>query len=726
MSHRSIAVATACCLVSLVLAAVPCGGQERPKEKTVFSGETTVVAVELPVEVILNGEPVRGLTAENFRVFEGSEPRPLTGFEVVDLGMAGTPSNAATEEGAATAPGGRPASAVPPAARRHFLLLFDLSFTRAGFLPRAIEGARHLVREGLQPSDLVGVAFYSDRRGASMVLQFTSDRSQVETVLDAFSSALDGKPHGADGPDLARPADPLGLTSGGWLVALGAVGQAAGFQTSDWGEALAAGGEGGGRTGISSGVVEESAAAMAQVFEEQRASQVSYLVDSLAELCRSLSAVQGSKHLVLFSQGFDARLLEVKPGSGAVGSGGGSWVLREANDMVRELQKAGWVIHGAHLSGLANPFEARGAANFQAGLFYLTKETGGTLIENANDLSKGLDAVLERTAVTYVLTFQVDGVAVDGAFHPLRVELVNGPRGARLIHRSGYRGPVPAAERDEAGERLSAAARILDGEEVFGLPARMFATALAYQDGKARVPVLVEVAEPSLLQDGAGAEPTEVYVYAFDAAGEVADFFARSVAVPADAAKGGPPLLGIKLAGELELAPGVYELRALVRRPGTGREAMRTERLEVPDLAAGPELLPPLFVQGAAERWVMAMAGGGSGGQEADYPFTVEGKRVAPAAAPLLAPGQSARLLLPGVSIAEDGVRMETRVVAEDGTAARGGSLEILGRRAPAPGQPDLLVARFDPSGLPAGAYELEVALAGSGRWLSAPFRVGE
>jgi hypothetical protein len=102
----------------------------------------------------------------------------------------------------------------------------------------------------------------------------------------------------------------------------------------------------------------------------------------------------------------------------------------------------------------------------------------------------------------------------------------------------------------------------------------------------------------------------------------------------------------------------------------------------------------------------------------------VEGKRVAPAAAPVLAPGETARLLLPGIGLTAEGVALDTRIVNESGEPVRAARLRILGRRASAAGQPDLLVAELDPAGLAPGAYRLEVTVVGTAQGVSAPFRV--
>lgn len=728
---RPLAALLAAGLSTLALATVPASGQERPEDGTVFTGETHVLAVEVPVQVLDGGAPVRGLTAEDFRVYAGGERRPLTGFEVVDLAV--TTGGQATP---AAAPERSAALAVPPAGRRHFLLFFDLSFTRAGYLERGIEGARELVRKGLHPADLVGVAFYDSRQGVTLALQFTPDRAAVERVLDAFEVLLDGKKASAAetladaGAD--RPSDPLGLTAGGFGAALAEVGQAGGYQTSGFAEAARiAGNEGGGPGGFLMGnILSHSSELMEQAIQEQRGAQVAYLADNLKALAGALRGIEGSKHLVLLSQGFDAGLLEIQPGKAHVGAGGGGWLLRAVNDMVGELRASGWVIHGADLGGIADDQEAGFARRTRAGLFYLADETGGTLVENTNDLAAGLEDVLERTSVTYVLTFQVEEVREDGAFHRIRVELADGPRGARVVHRSGFHAPRPAGERQPFELRAEAAARLLAGDEVGGLPASVRATSFAYSGETARVPVVVEVPGSDLLKPGA-AGTADLYVYAFDGEGAVADFFAHAVTLdapsPADGAGAGEAR-GVKLAGELELPPGRYQIRVLVRGAGAGQEAVRTFDLEVPSVTGEPELLPPLFVQGGGERWVVASVAGAAagGGEDAGaYPFVVEGKRIAPAAVPVLAPGQVARLLLPGVGLAGEDVRLETRIVTDAGEPVRAGRLTILGRRSPAPGQPDLLVSELDPQALAPGAYRVEVTLAGTGHRVSAPFRVG-
>ena len=68
--------------------------------------------IEVPVTVVdSSGNPVRGLTAANFELYDQGKKRDVTSFDKIDFGVS--------ESVSAISP-------LNPAARRTFLLLFDL------------------------------------------------------------------------------------------------------------------------------------------------------------------------------------------------------------------------------------------------------------------------------------------------------------------------------------------------------------------------------------------------------------------------------------------------------------------------------------------------------------------------------------------------------------------------------------------------------------------------
>ncbi|HXH94362.1 MAG TPA: hypothetical protein VNN25_22485, partial [Thermoanaerobaculia bacterium] len=102
-----------------------------------------VNVIEVPVSVVdSSGNPVRGLTAANFEVYDNGKRQTISSFDKADF--------ASKEVVNAISP-------MNPAARRSFLLLFDLGFSSPRSLVRAQEAARSFVTTAVHPRDLVGV-----------------------------------------------------------------------------------------------------------------------------------------------------------------------------------------------------------------------------------------------------------------------------------------------------------------------------------------------------------------------------------------------------------------------------------------------------------------------------------------------------------------------------------------------------------------------------------------
>src|ERR1041385_7539172 len=102
-----------------------------------------VNVIEVPVTVVDgSGNPVRGLTRENFELYDQGKKRDITSFDKIDFGT--------TEAVNAISP-------LNPAARRTFLLLFDLGYSSPNSLQRAQDAARRFVKDNVKPRDLVGV-----------------------------------------------------------------------------------------------------------------------------------------------------------------------------------------------------------------------------------------------------------------------------------------------------------------------------------------------------------------------------------------------------------------------------------------------------------------------------------------------------------------------------------------------------------------------------------------
>jgi VWFA-related protein len=674
-----------------------------------FEGSTQIVAVEVPVNVVdRDGQPVRGLAAADFELYDEGRLQKVHGFEVVDLELLAA--------GDRTAAGERDRlERLDSPARRHFLLLFDLSFSSPTSILKARLAAREFLLHSLHPSDLVAVATFSLETGPRLVVTFTPDRAQLAQAIDTLG--MHRFFAGERDPLrflLVPPRSPAVESSGADQGSLPNLRNDA------------------------EGAILEYLTAITKAAEKNQKqferSRISSMTRSLADMARSLDSVKGRKHVVLFSEGFDSRLMlgrenvggaEDQEDNANILSGrhdltdsddrwGNTGLQGDVNRMIEQFRRADCVIQAVDIGGLRTSADASEGARRSGddALFYIANETGGELFKDTNDLGGQLARVLRRSSVTYLLTFERADLKPDGSYHRLRVK-AKLPPGARLSHRSGYYAPRPFRDLDPLEKNLLAADGIASAAPRRELAVSVLAAPFRASQDFAYVPVIVEVGGESLL---AGQKSdklnAEIYAYVSDERGEMRDFFTRAVAL--DMTKGRRAIAdtGVKYYGHFDLPPGRYRVRVLVRNGETGRTGVESLALDVPTYrAAAPQLLPPLFFEPPG-RWLLVRERGADEQQgSVVYPFTVNGEPYVPAARPRLSRREAARLCLVGYNLGAGDLQVVGEVVAADGRTLPGGRLAVVERTAT--GQPgvDKLLATFQPTDLAAGEYVLKVGI---------------
>jgi VWFA-related protein len=718
-SHRTLPLLAAAALVLLLPS--PAARAERndrsglSERQDRFEEEAQVFAVEVPVQVTgRDGRPVRGLTAADFEVWDEGKAQAITDFEVVDLA------------GPAAVPSGTPARSAPvdPAARRRILLLFDLSFSSPTAILKARLAARDFLLHSLDPSDLVAVATFSLENGPRLVMTFTPDRAQLARAIDTLGTRRDAR---AD-------SDPLRF-----LIEAPLSGQ--GAQTGEGDTAALA------RAKTDAALVDHLMAIslyadkLSRSFERSRNTA---MTRSLGDLARWLDNVKGRKQVLYFSEGFDDRLLVGRTTDDPDGATDNDWSMAgridyvdtdnrfgntelqgAVNRMLEEFRRADCVIDSIDVGGLRAQGDATDTQHHsgKSVLFYMARETGGELLEDSNDLGGQLGHVFDRTAVTYLLTFQRADLKPDGAYHRLRVK-AKLPAGAHLSHRSGYYAPRPFAGLHPFEKSLLAADGIANAVPRRDLDLHVLAAPFRAGAGRAYVPVILEVGGKSLLEGQKGDRLNlELYAYVSDAKGEMKDFFTRTLGLDLGKdGKGRETVLatGVKYYGHLDLPPGSYRVRVLVRNAETGRTGVESLPLTVPEGEdARLRLLPPFFADPA--HWLLvrepdsaAGAAGAPGQGSVIYPFTFEGDPYVPAARPRLSADDEVRLYLVAYNLGAGSPGVEGEVVTADGRPVAGGRLtggRLTGGERTATGAAgiDKLVATFRPAGLPPGDYTLRV-----------------
>jgi len=722
------------------------GGSAAGADRQSFSETTEVTAVEIPVQVIRDGEPVRGLTAADFELYEGRKQQVLTGFDVVDLSL---PENQLLS------------AAVPAAGRRHFLLIFDLSNSDPKRMMKAREAVRQSLLTTLVPSDLVALATYGANAGLKLVLSFTSDRRQLLTAIDrlglsdlndrmlehpyltayAVFGAIEDMVASQD--NSYQPGDPMptGMTPA---------------QQRQWNARNgpnAPGNHPGQQTGVviqnspAAWLVERAAAFASESLMRQRTSldaarnALIAMTQSFSELARMMDAVSGRKLVVYFSQGFDDTILQGVEDIGAQQAlsdaamhGLGAFTesderygrSSEGNRVERMLEvfrRSGCVIESVDIGGLQvdkdlDLVETR--PHGEAALFQMAHDTGGELFHNFNDLGEAMKHLAKGTSLTYLLTFQPQGPLSAGSYHKIEVKLKHAPRGTRVTYKPGYYAPRPYSQEKPLEKMLAASDQLMNGTSGGSIAtAVLVAPFRAATAKKAYVPVVIEVDGTTLLAGSAGKiVPAEIYVYGVDAEGTIRDFFDQTLQLNLD--KAGPQLRqgGLKFFGHLELPPGEYSVRVLLRNGATGAYGRRSMPVTVPAFGGvEPVLLPPLFPE-ASGRWTVVRESPRGEQKDATYPFTVGQRAYMPAALPTLHAGEAAAVALVGYNLivgpAGDRLEAQARVQSADGRDLGGGDLRLSAGEPGGDGGPEVWKAVFRaPSGLTPGQYRLIVTVNG-------------
>jgi VWFA-related protein len=237
-----------------------------------------------------------------------------------------------------------------------------------------------------------------------------------------------------------------------------------------------------------------------------------------------------------------------------------------------------------------------------AGTAYVASETGGTTIRNTNDLLGGLERVANESSAYYLLGYQPEK-SPDGKWHKLEVKVDR--KGVSVRARRGYLAsntpasaapePPPAKKGGAKGPTrpLDPAATVASLEDA--IPVRLAPYVLeAAPKGMVRVLAVLEIDTSRLSFEGAGdtrkAALDLTVVGVSRDQGKLYPVDERlQIDVDANAVGG-----WFTLSRQLELPPGVAQVRALVREVASGRAGSVAERLEVPQSTA-PRLSTPFL-----------------------------------------------------------------------------------------------------------------------------------
>jgi VWFA-related protein len=568
--------------------------------------------VEVPVTVTdKDGNPIRGLTAANFEILDEGKKREITSFDKIDF---------------ASAESMKSASPLNPAARRSFMLLFDMSFSSPVGRTKAQEAAKNFIARGLQRRDLAAVATVDVERGFRMLTSFTTDRNLLTAAIS--------------NPKLFRSSDPLQLAGSDILEAPHPL-DPTGSELADV-------------NGVTEQQV-EVARMEKRMNDSFNRTRVERQLGQLSGIAKTLRMLPGRKQVVFFSEGFDSRLVQGREAHALEeslsdldlvihGQGyktdsdsryGNSATMSILEGMAKQFRGSDVVLHAVDIAGVRvhNDTEKGLLVKSNEGLFLVSNSTGGQVFRNSNDITSDMDRLLRAQEVVYVLGFQ--SMSADPTkFHTLKVRAV-GVNGAKVQHRAGY---WEAAQPNPVERVLSTAEIVVNDipQDDIAIASLVVPFPTAQN---AQVPVIVEINGADLLRDvKTNPVDAEIYVYAFDEEGIVRDRMFQRMSI--DSVKAADKLRqrGIKYYATLSLPEGAYAVKTLVRVPQTDHKGYARTDIVVPK-SSDVAVLPPLFVEEPGQ-WLM-VKGGSHDATNAAYPFEINGESFIPSASVRVKKGET-------------------------------------------------------------------------------------
>ncbi len=407
---------------TILLSAAICAQTPTPtplpaEDDDIVKISTTLIQIDVTVTG-KNGKIITDLKPEDFEVYENGEKQDISNFSFV--------SNIKTTESSAPKKAEKPdKNAVPipstqlkaEQVRRTVALVVDdlsLSFESTYYVRRAL---RKFVNEQMQTGDLAAII----RTGAGIgaLQQFTSDKRQLLAAVEKIRWNPAGTGNvGAFSPFRSSPNDAANST-----------GNEDAEEQSENGET-------------------EFNNFRESVFATGTLGAVKFIINGMKDL-------PGRKSVMLLSDGF--QIVE-RQSNGSLQS---SRILESLRRLIDTANRASVVIYtmdarGLQTVGLTAEDDVSGKSSAQieqslterrdklfdtqSGLIYLAKETGGLSIYNNNDLSGGIEKMLDDQSY-YLIGYQPDAETFDPAKRRYNKLVVKVKRdGARVRYRSGFFG----------------------------------------------------------------------------------------------------------------------------------------------------------------------------------------------------------------------------------------------------------------------------------------------
>ena len=632
----------------VVLAAVLAAGSVSRAQQQAPGTRTEVVQLDVIV-TDADGKPIRGLTRDDFAVFEDKKAQRLTNFLFVEgrLRAQGTSAPAATPE-PTPAEVASAAEEKPASPGRHLVIVIDDLHIAPGNLEFVKGALRRLVDDFLGPDDFAALLTTSSPAGSRQLSQDAASIKQQVTQL-AFKQAPMPPAAGTEmtpaqaelilrGDRSARRLAGRKLIDEPGSVLNPTSPQAATQEGS--GAISAAGGAGASPEAVES-IAEREAERQARAVLNDALRYSAASLHTIEDVLRSLAPLPGRKICLLVSDGFlvgtgtsEERTRDLRGIVDAATRSGAVVYAIDSRGLQGSMSDAGTAGSTSSGSGLQTSVDRQSAQLFRMTLETISADTGGFLVSGTNAFDTGMKRVLAENDSYYLMAYEPANKKRDGKFRRIEVKL---PRHASYVvrTRSGYLAPDDSKPAGRAAVRTasampeprgiveSEARAIIDAAlREKGLPVRLAADYVDVSPEGSLAIVRAHVDVASLAADGGGSFAVDILGGVYDTTGKPVGpaFGRRNEVAAASVAKARQD--GVPFYQRLALPPGRYEIRLAARDEKLTQLGGASQWVEIPNLKDGTLTLSGVFLSTAAPK-----AGGPGGATAAEDLRDVQAQR---------------------------------------------------------------------------------------------------
>lgn len=556
--HRSLTAAgrkTTAAWIIAMLSAMPLSAQQSDQapanqatgQNYVLKVNSDLVLTNVIVRDKKTGEAIRGLTANDFSIYENGKLQKISSFDFQNIDQA-APLNEATISGKSPILNSQAPISVATEAelRNHRLIVmfFDLTSMQVEDLDRSVEAAKNYVNKQMQPADLV--ALVSLGTSLSVDQDFTADKQAILRGVSRYN--------GSEGQGFAQGDNGTGTNAS------------------------------------------EDASGYTPDESEYNDINTDRELFALRTISRSLQKINQKKSLLYFSGGLTRDGIENQAS------------LRSA---VNAAVRANLAIYSVDTRGLqaisplgdATKGSLRGTAAFtgagvqanfdsnfssQETLATLSSDTGGKAFFDSNDFAPAFQRVQQDTSAYYVIGFRSGNPLRDGRYRKLSVKVNR--QDVKLEYRPGYYAPADFQHSNKEDHE-----RELQEELASDLPATdvaVYLQALYFRMDENRFYVPISIIVPgSQIPFVKGGDRDKATL---DIIGQVKDGQGRIIGDARDTVK-----LAIDTAQQVRhkniqystgfmLPVGKYHLKFVLRENETGHMGSFETDITVPDLKKSP------------------------------------------------------------------------------------------------------------------------------------------